>query len=118
MAHKVTVNANNVELPDGKAYNTGDLVTLTDEQFNQIPSAAFSGGSPVLTDSGTAPNVDDSVYTQGTHVATLGALTSAVAAGATPTKAEYDTLRADVQANRTALNAVITAITGTGKPMA
>lgn len=38
------------------------------------------------------------------------ALTSAVAAGATPTKAEYDALRADAAALRTKLNALLAAL--------
>jgi hypothetical protein len=47
-------------------------------------------------------------------VADLGALTSVVAAGANPTKAEYDALRVDVQANRTKINALFAALRTAG----
>jgi polyhydroxyalkanoate synthesis regulator phasin len=40
------------------------------------------------------------------------ALTSTVAAGTTPTKAEFDALRADVDALRTAVADLITALRG------
>lgn len=39
--------------------------------------------------------------------ADVGAVTSVVAAGATPTKAEYDALRVDALATRTVLNALL-----------
>ena len=44
---------------------------------------------------------------QGDAVADAAALTSVVAAGAAPTKAEYDALRVDVAALRTKLNALL-----------
>jgi len=47
-------------------------------------------------------------------VADAAALTSVVAAGATPTKAEYDALRADVSALRTKLNAALAALRTAG----
>lgn len=47
--------------------------------------------------------------TAGATPAQPGAITSVVAAGANPTKAEYDALRADVLATRTALVALINA---------
>jgi len=37
----------------------------------------------------------------------VGAVTSVVAAGATPTKAEYDALRVDVLACRTVINSLL-----------
>lgn len=37
----------------------------------------------------------------------VGAVTSVVAAGATPTKAEYDALRVDALATRTVLNSLL-----------
>lgn len=37
----------------------------------------------------------------------VGAVTSTVAAGATPTKAEFDALRVDVLANRTVINSLL-----------
>ncbi|GAA2346903.1 hypothetical protein [Dactylosporangium salmoneum] len=48
------------------------------------------------------------------QTADLGALTSTVAAGANPTKAEYDALRVDVQANRTKINALLAALRTAG----
>lgn len=42
-----------------------------------------------------------------TALTDVGALTSVVAAGATPTKAEYDALRADVATLRTKVNALL-----------
>ncbi len=47
-------------------------------------------------------------------VADLPALTSVVAAGANPTKAEYDALRVDVAANRTKINALLAALRTAG----
>lgn len=47
---------------------------------------------------------------QAATVAALGAATSTVAAGATPTKAEFDALRVDVLANRTKINDILTAL--------
>ncbi|MFE9192054.1 hypothetical protein ACFYL6_20860 [Micromonospora sp. NPDC007208] len=47
-------------------------------------------------------------------VADAAALTSVVAAGANPTKAEYDALRADVTALRTKLNAALAALRTSG----
>jgi hypothetical protein len=47
------------------------------------------------------------VPTQAAAQADVGAVTSVVAAGATPTKAEYDALRVDALANRTVLNALL-----------
>jgi hypothetical protein len=52
MAHQVQVNQSGIVLPDGREYDSGATVTLTDREFNQIRSALFSGGSPVLTDLG------------------------------------------------------------------
>ncbi|MGC4891080.1 hypothetical protein [Micromonospora sp. DT227] len=47
-------------------------------------------------------------------VADAAALTSVVAAGSAPTKAEYDALRADVSALRTKLNAALAALRTAG----
>jgi hypothetical protein len=51
---------------------------------------------------------------QSVTVAAPAALTSVVAAGATPTKAEYDALRADVTALRTTVAALLTALKNGG----
>lgn len=138
MARSVTIAAGktNVQLPDGGSYDAGKTVTLTDAQFNQINSALIPG---TVIDNGFVAG-GDAVTTQGTDVANLAAatatapvaLTSVVAAGANPTKAEYDALRADVVALRTTLaavvvdlgahattiNAIDTNLTGTGKALA
>lgn len=57
-----------------------------------------AAGSPVtlLTGSNVATATTD-----------VGAVTSVVAAGATPTKAEYDALRVDALATRTKLNTLL-----------
>ncbi len=51
---------------------------------------------------------------QAAAVTNAAALTSVVAAGANPTKAEYDTLRADVSALQTKLNAALSALRTAG----
>jgi hypothetical protein len=52
---------------------------------------------------------------QGAAVAQPGAITSVVAAGAAPTKAEYDALRQDVVNLRTTLAALITSNKNAGQ---
>lgn len=99
MAHQVTVNADNVVLPDGNTYNTGDVVTLTDEQYGDLDSTAVSGGT--LTDDGPVADAGDGVSVQGTAVAAL-------ADPATATVVDV--------ANK--VNELITALTGSGKPLA
>ena len=51
---------------------------------------------------------------QATAVTDASALTSVVAAGATPTKAEYDALRTDVNNLRTKVNALLAALRAAG----
>lgn len=48
-------------------------------------------------------------------VADAAAVTSVVAAGANPTKAEYDALRADVLALRTKVNSLLAAMRTSGQ---
>src|SRR5438105_1473658 len=52
MAHQVQVVAGktNIALPDGKVHQGGDIVTLTDEQYQQLSSSVVSGG--ILIDLG------------------------------------------------------------------
>jgi hypothetical protein len=50
VSHQVKVLASGVELPDGNIYQLNTVVTLTDEQFEQIAAAAFTGG--ILQDLG------------------------------------------------------------------
>ncbi|WP_411102448.1 hypothetical protein [Streptomyces sp. cmx-4-9] len=52
---------------------------------------------------------------QAAAVADVGAVTSVVAAGANPTKAEYDALRVDALATRTKLNALLAALRTSGQ---
>jgi hypothetical protein len=51
---------------------------------------------------------------QASAVANAGAITSVVAAGANPTKAEYDALRADVVALHSKVNALLGALRTAG----
>lgn len=53
-------------------------------------------------------------FSEATTVADAGAITSVVAAGANPTKAEYDALRVDVIALRTKLNELLDALQALG----
>ncbi len=119
MARSVTVNKKNVTI-DNQVYQTGDVVTVTDAQFNSLTNAgAFGGGSPTLTDGGAAANPGDNVYTQGATVAAPTALTSAAASGGeAPTEAEYNALRTDVSNLRTTVANLLTALKGAGKPLA
>lgn len=55
MGHKVTVNHNQSELPNGLQYQTGQSVVLSDEDFSKISSTAFTSGD--LTDGGSYPPV-------------------------------------------------------------
>lgn len=57
----------------------------------------------VFNDDGTPFDVPAQAAAQ----ADVGAVTSVVAAGATPTKAEYDALRVDALATRTVLNSLL-----------
>jgi hypothetical protein len=122
MPHSVRTNRALVQLPkgDGTATQrieaTNTTVLLTDAEYARIPQAIFSSGE--LTDLGAVGIDGDAVVAQGAHVAAVGALTGAAAAGATPTKAEHDALVADLATIRTALNATIAALTGTGKALA
>ena len=50
----VTVNVDNTTLPDGGTYNSGDTVTLTDEQFDQIAQTALGDE---VTDNGAVGGV-------------------------------------------------------------
>lgn len=140
MSRSVTIGSGftNVQLPNGFPYDAGATVVLTDEQWGQINSADVGpSGKPVI-DNG-AVDENDLVSVQGSHVAQPAALTSSAPAALTstnaaadpPTQAEFNALRADVVTLRTELGQVqadnaalrttvsnlLTAITGTGKPM-
>lgn len=121
MSHQVRTNRALTHLPSGSGTETqrieatNTVVTLSDAEFARIPSTYFSNGT--LTDLGAVANPGDNVYTQTTAPAAPAALTSAVAAGTTPTKAEYDALRADVLALSTVVTNLVNALKGAGKPL-
>jgi hypothetical protein len=140
MGRSVTIKAgqSNVQLPNGAAYNAGDTVILTDAEWAQISTDPDI--STYLQDNGAADTTGDQVNIQAVDVAAPAALTatapaaltSAHAAGANPTGAEFNALQDDVVALRGTVAAVVTdltavrttlantlaAIKGTGKPMA
>lgn len=52
----ITVNANQVALPNGQVYNSGAVAVLSDEEFAKVSPLAFTGtgygtngASPMLT---------------------------------------------------------------------
>jgi len=106
MSRSVTIASgkSNVLLPNGTLYQAGDTVTLTDAEFAQISASLIPS---YVVDNGPVADVGDEVVVQGAAVT----LTGAAAAGATPTKAEFDAVVDDVTALHTSL-------TGTGKALA
>lgn len=56
-----------------------------------------------------------SAFSQTAAQADVGAVTSVVAAGSTPTKAEYDALRVDALATRTVLNSLLAKMRTSGQ---
>lgn len=118
MSRNVQVNTghNNV-IVDGTEYDEGASLIVSDETFSALTEAGrFTDGT--MTDLGAVEPGDDLVSVQGTYVAAPAALTSVVAAGANPTKAEYDALRADVAALRTTVAALASALEGVGRALA
>lgn len=115
MARQVLVNTDQTTLPDGGTYNTGDVVTLTDQQFQQIAATALGDE---VTDQGRVADPGDAVVNQAAAVAAPPALTATAAAGANPTKAEFDALLADVTALRTTVANTLAALKVEGGPMA
>lgn len=115
MARQVTIAAgqSNVQLPDGTGYNAGDVVILTDAQFEQIADHLIPS---IVIDNGPTGITGDEVVDQAAVVAAPAALTS-VDAAAPPTAAEFNALRADVVAVRDTLAATLVALKGPGKPM-
>lgn len=80
MSHKVTVNFNDVELPNGFYYNATNAVVLTDDQFALINPAAFvttiagNGINGVATNSSATLLTDNGVQgPSGLQVTTQGA---------------------------------------------
>ena len=117
MARSVTIASGKkgIVLPNGGMYDAGATVILTDSEFAKIRQSLIPG---TVVDNGIVAGVEDSVITQAAVVAAPAALTSAAAAGATPTKAEFDKVVADLTALRTTVANLLTALKGSGKPMA
>src|SRR4051794_9968033 len=101
MPRQVTIGNGhtNVELPNGLAYDAGDVVVLTDAEWDNISPTAVSSGA--IVDNGEV-DANDLVSVQAAVVAAPTALTSAAATGGdAPTEAEYNALRTDVANLRT-----------------
>lgn len=98
MAYVVEVQADNLVLPDGNTYNTGDEVTLTNAQYEQIASTAL--GDEVTLVSQTSDDGDE--------VSSQSAAVAPIADPATATAADV----------ATKVNALIAALSGAGKPLA
>lgn len=115
MLHSVTIASGKTQilLPNGHAYDAGETVLLSEAQYARLNQDAVG---TLYTYNGPVP--DDEVITQAANVAAPAALTATAAAGANPTKAEFDALLDDVTALRTKVAAILTALTGSGKPMA
>lgn len=129
MARQVTIatGKHNVQLPNGNMYDAGDVVILSDEQFEALNQSLIPG---TVIDNGVVEGVEDQVVTQGANVTAPAALTTTAPAaltssapaaltstapsaltavatvGAAPTDDEHDALLADV----TALHATVTAM--------
>jgi hypothetical protein len=118
MARRVQVASglSNVQLPNGFAYDGDDIVTLTDAQYQMIPSANLDGNP--LVDLGPIGEPGDATVVQAANVAAPAALTSAAASGGEPpTEAEFNALRTDVANLRTTVASILTSLKGAGKPM-
>lgn len=94
LTRRVTATANIkvVTLPNGAVLDKeGEYADLTESEYKKVPTSLFQGGSPQLTVASRASDENADIVSAATFT-----LTSAVAAGATPTKAEFDALRADL----------------------
>lgn len=111
----IAAGQSNIQLPNGNAYDGGATVILTDEQYEQIRADLIGD---LIIDNGPTARPGDMVYIQGVDVPAPAALTSADAAGANPTAAEHNALRADVIALRDTVAALEAALSGTGRPLA
>lgn len=119
MARQVTIASGktNVQLPNGQVYKAGDVVILSDEQFEQLNHALIPG---TVIDNGVVEGVEDQVVTQGANVAAPSALTTtapaaltsaALTGGESPTEAEHNALQADVAALRGKVASLVTDLT-------
>lgn len=78
---------------------------LTVVDPNEAQGSVYTGRVALYKADGTPYQAEP--FTQAAAQADVAAVTSVVAAGATPTKAEYDALRVDALATRTVLNALL-----------
>lgn len=118
MARQVRTNRSLVDVPGyGRVEAANTVVTISDLDYQSIPSTAFSGGSPALTDLGAVANPGDGVYTQTTAPAAPAALTAPADLGATYNQANVNALRADVLALNAAVTNLLNALKGAGKPL-
>lgn len=107
MARSVTIAAgkSNVQLPNGGVYDAGKTVILTDAQFDAIADSLIPG---TIIDNGATGEVGDAVVTQAATVAAIATADATDLASAV-------TL---ANANKAKINEILTALKGTGKPMA
>ena len=133
MAHKISVRSGfQVNIPGvGEVDGPVTDMVISDETFEALnPNSMHASDiTKPLIDRGFIDSSGDAVLTQAANVAAVGALTSsqnATAAAGTQTgsyvqadalKANYNQAQADIATLRTALNAVLAALTGPGKPM-
>lgn len=106
MPRSVTIAAGktNIHLPDGRTYDAGKTVILTNEQFNAIRSSLVPG---TIIDNGPLSDVGGTVVAQAANV------TAITTADAT----DLASAIALVNANKAKTNALLAAFTGAGKPM-
>jgi len=116
MSRTVNVLKDNVVI-EGREYDTGSTAVVSETVYAAMVAAGrITDGTISLAAS--APVDDDPVSIQAPFVAAPAALTSANAAGSTPTQAEFNALRTDLTNLRNTQAALLTALKGAGKPMA
>lgn len=147
MSHEVEAISDNIVLPDGQYLaEAGDTAVVSNAVFAELDAAGVVGtvAPDLVIDNGlvegTNAGDDDEVSLQAANVAAPAALTAtaptamtqaAITGGESPTEAEFNALRtdlvntrtaqaamlADITALRTKLAALLTALSGEGKPM-
>lgn len=118
MSRNIRVNTKSVVI-GGKVYLKGQTAIVSDADFLALQGTNRHLDGTV-TDLGRVadPNNPTSVQVQAVDVALPAALTSAVAAAATPTKVEFDKVVADLAVLRATIVAMLTSLEGPGLPMA
>lgn len=122
MSRKVTVNFNDVQLPNGFYYNAGNAVVLADEQYallnpacftqtiagNGINGVAVNSSATLLTDNGVQGPSGLQVTTQGAAVTLTSAAPSALTSSQNSTTTASDLATSEALANalKTAYNAL------------